>query len=74
MFICSNYTFFVWGEGRVIRPYSNGGLTCDSVSSPGKPHKQVAYNFKLLRVPLVFESNVHNVIRYLLQLSVNDVT
>lgn len=66
MFISSN-TFFWWGGGSHQRT-PNGSLTCDFVSSPGRPQKQVVYNFKLLRVPWVFENNIHKVNRCLPEL------
>ena len=69
VFICS---IFFGGEGQSVSPTPNGSLICDSVSSPGKPHKQVAYNFKLLSVPSVFESNIHSVIRCWLELGFDD--
>lgn len=72
VFICSSYIFF-GGEGQSVSPTPNGSLTCDSVSSPGKPHKQVAYNFKLLSMPSVFESNIHSVIRCQLELGFDDI-
>lgn len=75
MFTCSSCTFFLLvGCRQSVSPTPHGSFTCDSVSSPGRPHKQTAENFKLLRVPWIFENNIRNVVRCLLELDFDYTT